>query len=155
VIGPFEGLLRAATLSPDRTLLATGTADGLVRVWDAHGGRLLQEIRVGDVPVKGIAFIDAAHLAVAPETGSMLIMTLDVDELLAVARRSISRGFSKTECATYDIEPCPSLDELRSGIGAVPAPAPQQQGRRDDIAGVTLPSGAICHRLPRSAGSPT
>jgi len=58
----------------------------------------------------------SSTVVVAPETGSRLLrFTLDGDRLLSLAVDSLTRGFRAEECATYDIDPCPTLEEMRSG----------------------------------------
>ncbi len=42
-------------------------------------------------------------------------MTLDVETLLETARSRLTRTFTPEECNTYDIDPCPTLEELRVG----------------------------------------
>jgi hypothetical protein len=82
-------------------------------IWDAASGELKQQFSIGQRQVQGIAIIDDHTLAVAPGEGGLLIFTIDPTELQDVLRRSLTRGFTPTECATYGIDPCPTLEELR------------------------------------------
>ena len=112
-----EGSPKSWGMSPDRTLVATGSSDGFVKVWYVGGDAplLVHEIEIGNIQVQGVAFIDYRHLAVAPETGGVFVYTLDVDELVRLVEGSLSRGFTANECAKYfdDAKPCPTLEELR------------------------------------------
>jgi hypothetical protein len=77
--------------------------------------RLVHEIYVDNTQVQGVAFLDDRHLAVAPQDGGMRVYTIDADELLEVVRRSLTRDFTSTECARFNLGPsCPSLTDLRS-----------------------------------------
>ena len=114
--GLTDGQVKSSAISPGRSLIATGTADGYVRVWDAETFDLLQEIFVADTQVQGLSFVNDDHLAVAPEDGNILVYTLDVDELISIARQSLSRGFTAEECEKYNFgDDCPTLDELTTG----------------------------------------
>ena len=35
------------------------------------------------------------------------------DRLLGVVKDSLQRGFKDSECSLYEIDPCPTLEELR------------------------------------------
>ena len=114
--GLTDGQVKSSAISPDRSLIATGTSEGYVRIWDAETFDLLQEIFVADTQVQGLAFVSDDHLAVAPEDGNILVYTLDVDELISLARQSLSRGFTPEECEKYNFgDDCPTLEELAAG----------------------------------------
>ena len=57
---------------------------------------------MADTQVQGLAFVTDDHLAVAPEVGNILVYTLDVEELISLARQSLSRGFTPEECEKYN-----------------------------------------------------
>ena len=67
--------------------------------------------------VGGVDFVgDTGHLLVtAVETGELRKVTSDTEELLEIARSEVTRGFTETECTTYHIDPCPTLEEIREG----------------------------------------
>jgi WD40 repeat protein len=110
-----QGTVKSWAQSADGGLLATGSSDGFVKVWDVVERRLVHEIYVDNTQVQGVAFLDDRHLAVAPQDGGMRVYTIDADELLEVVRRSLTRGFTSTECARFNLgQSCPSLTDLRS-----------------------------------------
>jgi hypothetical protein len=45
----------------------------------------------------------------------LLRFTLNTATLVSLARDRLTRGFRPEECATYDIDPCPTLEEMKSG----------------------------------------
>ena len=116
---------KAAVVSPDGTQVATGAADGLVRVWDARTLDLTHELRVRG-QAQGVAFVDEQHLAVTPQDGDLLVMSLDRAELLARVRSTLTRGFTDAECEQFGFETaCPTLEQLRAGPAVAPAsPSP-------------------------------
>lgn len=94
-------------------MIATGSIDEWVRVWTAEDGSLTHAIRTTDY-VAGPEFANSdRHLLVTLETGDRYHFTLDPDELLSIARSRLTRGFTDSECTRFEIEPCPTLDELR------------------------------------------
>jgi class 3 adenylate cyclase/WD40 repeat protein len=110
-----EGSPKSVAISPDRSLVATGASDGIVRVWDAQTGELRNQLVVKG-QAQGLAFVDDSHIAIAPVTGGVLLETLDRDELIRIVASSLSRGFSEAECARFGFgDDCPTLEELRSG----------------------------------------
>jgi hypothetical protein len=59
---------------------------------------------------------DERHLLVTSMVdGTLRKVTTDTAELLDIARSRVTRTFTDTECAVYRIDPCPTLDEVRTG----------------------------------------
>jgi len=108
------GSPKSAALSPDGSLMATGASDGILRVWDSVTGELKQQMDFRGPEVQGVAFIDDRHLAVTPQGGGLLIMTVDPQELANTVRVSLTRTFTATECKTYGLDPCPTLEQMRT-----------------------------------------
>jgi WD40 repeat protein len=113
------GLINGFAISPNGDLVATVGIDEYVAVWDIESQSLVAEIPIigwiGE-GLRGIAFEDDTTIIVAPEAGSQLLrFSLDRDTLLGQAFESLDRGFRPEECATYGIDPCPTLEEMQSG----------------------------------------
>ncbi|HUG31988.1 MAG TPA: hypothetical protein VMM14_03770 [Acidimicrobiia bacterium] len=62
--------------------------------------------------MQGLAFLDEDHLAVLTQDGMVSVYTLDVEELVEILTRSITREFTQTECERYGFEDtCPALGD--------------------------------------------
>ncbi len=116
--GGQGGSLRDVDLNSDETRAATAGFDKFVRVWDLATESLVIEIEVdADLPqgLTDVEFLNDTTLIVAATDSSyVLVFTLDPDELIDIAVRRITRGLTDQECATYGIDPCRTLDELRA-----------------------------------------
>lgn len=113
-----DGLIRSMDMTGDGTRLVTAANDGLIRVWDVQTRALLQQFDFGSEDFAAARFFDDDRLLlVTPmETGIPLVMNLDVDDLLESARTRVTRGFTPEECASYKLDPCPTLEEIRAGV---------------------------------------
>ncbi|MGI8658565.1 MAG: hypothetical protein ACR2K4_07340 [Candidatus Limnocylindria bacterium] len=101
-------------MSPDGSLIATGSSDGFVRVWSADTFALVHEISIGDTQANGVAFVTGTQLAVTPVEGGLLVYAIDNQELLSIVRASLSRGLTEAECERFNFgDTCPTLAELR------------------------------------------
>jgi len=109
------GSVKSMALSPDGSLMVTGASDGILRVWDTRTGVLTQQMDFGGREVQGVAFMDNRHLAVTPQGADLFIMTVDPAELASTVRASLTRTFTATECTTYNIDPCPTLEQMQAG----------------------------------------
>jgi serine/threonine protein kinase/DNA-binding SARP family transcriptional activator/WD40 repeat protein len=105
-----HGVIKDLEVSPDGTKIASADFSGIVRIWDLRSGKPLQDVPFGDMPIENVEFLDDRHLLVAPANGpGVLIVTLDVDESLRIARSRLTRGFTREECRTYlHVDTCPS-----------------------------------------------
>jgi WD40 repeat protein len=68
-----QGDVTATAFSPDGDLVAAGTQDCTVRVWDAVTGRELSALIGHDAPVNGIAFLPGGRLVTASADGTARI----------------------------------------------------------------------------------
>jgi WD40 repeat protein len=111
VTEPAAGQVRALATSPTGDRIAVGSTEGHLRIW-TEGGELITEIPL--VNPSDAWWIDDDHLVVGTANGPWTVVTLDARELAEIARGRIVRGFTPAECDLYAIDPCPTLDEMRS-----------------------------------------
>ena len=112
---PYAGRW-TATSNPSGTLIVTAAEDA-VRVWNVADQLLHTEIAATAGRTRIATFIDDTHLLVVPQHSAVaIVITLDPADLLEVAHSRVTRAFRDDECATYDIDPCPTtLEVLRGG----------------------------------------
>ena len=110
-----DGSPKSMAVSPDGKLVVIGASDGVVRVWDAgvgHGRARVQGEPAG--PGRGSDGND--RIVIGLQDGTVLIMSLDPQELLQATRGSLARGFTPEECERFNFgDQCPTLDQLRGG----------------------------------------
>jgi WD40 repeat protein len=91
--------------------LVTADTDGFIRLWDVISGSELQAIPVDrkgiGSQVGRVSFLDDEHHLLTIDNGVLLIMTIDTDELLKLARSRVTRTLSEAECTKYLHEACP------------------------------------------------
>lgn len=115
-----EARLRGLAISPDGRRLVTTGQDSFVRVWDIEGIR--DQVTIAGPPPlldrlpapfpSDAVWLDEDRLGVfLANDAKWMVVSLSVDELVASARARLTRTFTAGECATYQIEPCPSLEE--------------------------------------------
>ena len=106
------GRVQAIAVESDLRRLALGDENG-VHVYDLDTGEQLESI-----PVPGVAtihWINGDRVLVGTQSGAWATVSLLDDDLIASARAGVTRGFSPEECATYRIDPCPALQDIRGG----------------------------------------
>ena len=107
---------RDMAVSKDETMVAVSSSDGSIHLLDLETGALLDLISLENRDITNIEFIDGdTRLLISHATGPLEILTLDIDELVRVARSRISRSLTDEECSAYLIDPCPTLEELQNG----------------------------------------
>ncbi|HLJ97721.1 MAG TPA: serine/threonine-protein kinase, partial [Gemmataceae bacterium] len=78
-----EHTLQCVVFSPNGQCLASGSRDGVIKVWDAHTGQLLRTFRAGQNMIRGVAFSpDDARLAAACSDGRVKIWDVRADKEL-------------------------------------------------------------------------
>jgi WD40 repeat protein len=109
-----DGRLRGLALSPDESQLASTGEDGHVMIWDLDSLQLVDRI---PLPFPSDAmWIDEDTLAVTLATrGEWAVVTVRNDELLDAARAGLTRSYTVDECRLYNIDPCPTLEEIKAG----------------------------------------
>nr|MDJ0952364.1 WD40 repeat domain-containing protein [Acidimicrobiia bacterium] len=109
--------IRGLSISPDDARVMIGSTDGLVHIHDANTGELLDQIAEGWV--SDGYWLDENRIVVATGvTGTWKILDLDINRVALAAIDQLTRGFTAEECAQFDIDPCPTLDEMRSAVAA-------------------------------------
>jgi len=111
--------IRGVGMSADGSRLATAAEDNLVKVWDIENlsgdqPPLLMD-RIPAPKPSDAVWLDSETLAVFPALDArVMVVPLSISALLDEAQRRLTRGFSPGECATYLIDPCPTLEDIRS-----------------------------------------
>jgi WD40 repeat protein len=115
-IPAHNGAALDVAINPAGTFIASGGEDAYVRVWSVADRSLLTEIKFDVDEIANVEFIDDTHLFVTPGFGAeAIVITLDAEELLEIARSRLTRTFTAEECARFGIDPCPTLEGLRGG----------------------------------------
>jgi WD40 repeat protein len=101
----LQGYIMNMSVNPDGSRLATGG----VRVWDPDSGELLHSLPIGG---SIMAFSpDGKHIILGDYRGTLRTITLDLEELTALARSRLTRELTESECAHYRIESCQSAPD--------------------------------------------
>jgi WD40 repeat protein len=105
-----DGLVLRIDVSPDASEVTTAAVGEVVKRWDLVSGSLLEEF--GGSPDFGMH--DAQFhpnepwLLVTTPPNEVRIYTLDLEELIEIARSRLSRDMTEDECQRYLREPCPT-----------------------------------------------
>ncbi|MDH3539793.1 MAG: protein kinase, partial [Acidimicrobiia bacterium] len=103
----------AAEFRPDGSLIATGEADGTVRLWDATTAEETMVLTGHTSLVTDVAFSpDGSRLASVGLDGTVRVWALDIEDLLAIARTRVTRAISDEECWAF----------VRVGCAELPGP---------------------------------
>jgi tetratricopeptide (TPR) repeat protein len=95
-------MVLAVAFSLDGARIATASADRTAKVWDASSGRELLSLAGHTEAVSGVAFSpDGTRLATASYDKTVRIYALNIEDLLALVRRRMTRSLTSQECQTY------------------------------------------------------
>jgi WD40 repeat protein len=97
-----SGAVGDIAFSPDGTRIATSGEDPTVGLFDAETGEQQLVLRGHTFQVTGIAFSpDGTQLASASPDGVVRVWVLDLDDLIRIAERKLTRELSDDECRQY------------------------------------------------------
>jgi WD40 repeat protein len=98
-------------------LVATVGYDDMLRIRSFVSSELIAEIPLAQ-PSLNVEFLENGHVLVLGRDGTFYEFATEATELLAIASERLVRSFSEEECIVYEIDPCPTLDELRARQGS-------------------------------------
>ena len=104
--------IRGTGFNGDGSLIAVADADSM-RIIDIETGLFAQQVQLPGV--SDIYFLADETVVVGTSNGIFGTVSLSTDELVSRTRDNLRRTFTEQECTTYQIEPCPTLQEMREG----------------------------------------
>jgi len=111
----FPALTNSATIysidySADGKYIATAGLDGVAKVWDANTGKELHTLQASSAQVRGAHFsANGTHLFTTGMDGVIREYTLNIEELVQLAKARLTRSLTTEECKEYlHVEQCPS-----------------------------------------------
>lgn len=95
--------------SPDGTRIVSAGSDGTARIWDVETGTELVTLNQGPYPVEGAIFTaDGKHVITTSDDGALREYTLDVNELVDLAKARLIRTWTPEECHKFlHLDACP------------------------------------------------
>ena len=94
--------VRGVAFSPDGTRLATASWDKTAKVWEVSSGREVLTLSGHTDKVSGIAFSpDGTRLATASHDRTVRVHALNIEDLMSLVRRRITRSLRSEECQKY------------------------------------------------------
>ncbi len=99
---PSSSSIYAIAFRSDGQQVATGEADGTIRLWNPETGGQDLVLRGHEAAVSTVAFSpDGSKLASLDEDGFVRVWALDLDDLINRARSRLTRGLDDDECRQY------------------------------------------------------
>ena len=90
-------------------MVATGSIDGSIKLWDANTGVALLTLVEGPEGINSVAFNpDGARLIAAVSDGTLREFIVPLDELIELAHTRLTRTLTDEECRQYlHLDACP------------------------------------------------
>jgi WD40 repeat protein len=106
---PGPAVVNALAYGSDGSQVATAGVDGAVRLWDPDTEEQDLELRGHGTPVQAVVFSpDGTRLASVGNDGLVRVWALEIDDLISIAERRLTRSFSDDECRQFlDVDRCP------------------------------------------------
>jgi WD40 repeat protein/DNA-binding SARP family transcriptional activator/tRNA A-37 threonylcarbamoyl transferase component Bud32 len=96
------GAVNDIAYAPDDSVVATASADGTVRLWNPNTGRQEMALRGHDDVVWDLDFSpDGSKLASSSPDGTVRVWAMKLDDLIAIAKRKVTRDLTPGECLQY------------------------------------------------------
>lgn len=112
ILSGHTGPVTDLTFTPDGRKLVTASVDGTARVWNPRTGALEIVLPTPDTdPVSGVELAaGGSRLLTLGYDGVIRAWTLDLDELVRIARSKLTRGLTTAECQRFlDESRCPRV----------------------------------------------
>ncbi len=101
------GQVTDVAVHPEGHTVATASFDGTIRTWSSESGSPTLVLRGHHGPAGGVAFGPSGMVLASSGEGEIRVWTLDLDELIAIARGRLTRSFTDDECRQYlHVEQC-------------------------------------------------
>ncbi|MCQ3931341.1 MAG: hypothetical protein DPW16_12865 [Chloroflexi bacterium] len=103
------GLVFALEFSPDSVFVGSASYDKTVKIWDMVTGNERLALTGSTNSVFDLSFSpDGKHFVAADYGGAIRGYTLDLNELISIANRRVTRDFTLEECQKFlHLETCP------------------------------------------------
>ena len=112
--GQQGSLLLDLAIDPTGRLAASVGFDSEAWIWDLDSHAVAHRFSFPNLfqGLRNVEWVDEQTLLLGSRPRAVM-MTLDPEVLIRTAADRVTRSFTDQECATYDIDPCPTLEEIR------------------------------------------
>lgn len=118
-----DALIRGFAVSPDGRRLVTTGQDNMVKVWNIsslladgsmEGPPPLLDRVPAEFPSDAVWLSDDRLGVFLADGAEYIVVSLNVADLVDEAAARLTRSFTVEECAVYQIDPCPTLEDIRN-----------------------------------------
>ncbi len=96
-----DGEINAIDIDAVSGIFATGGRDGVIRVWDLETGDHLYKLADLGAEIESLSFGFAGSMLAATTADVIKVYTLDLEDLIEVARSRLLRDLTDEECLQY------------------------------------------------------